>query len=321
MRVNVLTPSYAGPYIWGRDLVSALRQKGLFARHYYRLRGLALATIFHRSDIVHAGAVLLPFRLWKKPTVLTLHGDYVYEKYQGIHQIPIKFYHTAIKLADRITTPSLYLKEKLGLDNAIVVPNGVVIEAFKPRLHEDRETINVTTITGFDFPQKAVGPLKTLDFLRKASLSTDKKINYWVVGKGRYLDAVKKCAYGSPITTIFTGYVSQPSSVLRCSDIFLYYSRRDIFPIVLLEAMASGLPVITNEFGAAHEIITQHYDGYVAYDNEMYLDYLLKLIECPHLRQRIGQSARKTVESKFDQSKVSDRFIKIYLSLGACYDV
>jgi len=113
----------------------------------------------------------------------------------------------------------------------------------------------------------------------------------------------------------FTGFLTDPKQVLAQSDVFLYYSHHDNFPIVILEAMACGLPAITNNIGAVCEIIENEKDGYIAITDGAYLEYLLNLLSEAGLRIKIGENARKTIESKFDWAKIADEYIKIYKAL------
>ena len=54
------------------------------------------------------------------------------------------------------------------------------------------------------------------------------------------------------------------------NDLFLYYSVHDNFPIAILEAMALGLPVVTNDVGAVREMIRPGENGYITVSEEDY---------------------------------------------------
>jgi hypothetical protein len=131
VKVSLLTPIRAGgPFNWAKDLACALNQSGMQAKHIHSLPALVGLCFYQDADIVRT-TVPIPFKLWKRPVVLTVHGDYTVEK--NLWQ---RFYPKTIAQADAITTPSQYLKQKLGLENAIVIPNALFPEKFKLAEHQ-----------------------------------------------------------------------------------------------------------------------------------------------------------------------------------------
>lgn len=305
--VNILTGvRKGGPYNWGRDLAIMLNKRNIEAKHRHALKNLLFSPIYQDVDLIHTG-LPLSYRLWRKPVVLTIKGDYSIEKRKWRHLYPI-----AIKKADIVTTPSQFLKQRLNLDDAVVIPNAIFPERFRPAKHSEKNVINLVTITKFYFKDKAEGVLNILNILSEVKKSTDKEINYTIVGGGHYLEQIKEKTRGYNMKVKFTGFLDNPKEVLEASDIFVYYSIHDNFPNAILEAMASGLPVVTNNVGAVHEIIKSGKDGKVAECDNDYQEYLLNLVDDYKLRMKMGQNARKTVEEKFDWNKVIDDYISIY---------
>jgi len=307
MRVNILTPPrLGGPFYWARDLANSLNERGVKSKHIYQLRKLLLSPLYESADIVHT-TVPFPFKLWKKPTVLTILGDYTIER--NMWQ---RFYPKTIAEAKVITVPSQHLKQKLGLEKAAVIPNVVFPERFKPAQHRARDELNLVTVMNFYFPDKVKGLRNIIDILNKIQ---NPRIKYTIIGGGRYLDAIKHQIGGTKVDVSFTGFLPDPKPVLAASDIFLYYSYHDAFPIAILEAMASGLPIITNNVGAVSEIIDNGENGYIAQSDKNYLEHLLNLVADPELRSKVGLKARQTVEQKFDWHNIVDRYIQIYKKL------
>lgn len=306
MKINILTARSGGPFHWGKDLAEMLNSKDIVARHFHTLPGLAKSTLHQDADIVHT-TIPFPFKLWQKPLVLTIKGEYTIE-----HNMWQRFYPKTIAQANVITVPSHYLKQRLELQNATVIPNALFSERFKTVQHGDRDHFNLVSVTVFHFADKVAGIPKIIEVLSKIQ---NCRFTYTVVGGGQHLETVKKQASGTSLDIRFTGFLPDPRPSLAASDIFLYYSYHDNFPNVILEAMASGLPVITNNVGAVTEIIDNGENGYIAENDEVYLEYLLNLMDNPSLRQNIGLKARQTVEDKFDWTKIVDSYIKIYRAL------
>jgi glycosyltransferase involved in cell wall biosynthesis len=223
-----------------------------------------------------------------------------------------RFYPKTIAQASTITTPSQYLKQKLGLERAIVVPNALFLERFKQVEHREKEVLNLVTVTNFHFLDKAKGLINVAKVLQQVQ---NRKIKYTVIGDGIYLKQVKEEITKHRVSVEFTGFLTDPKQTLAQSDIFLYYSYHDNLPIVILEAMACGLPVITNDVGAVSEIIENEKNGYIAATDEAYHEYLLNLVRDAELRTKIGENARKAIEAKFEWAKIVDEYIKIYKTL------
>jgi glycosyltransferase involved in cell wall biosynthesis len=309
--VNVLTPiRKGGPYGWGRSLVERLNASGMHsARHLHEPAEVLSAPVRQDADIVHT-ALPLSVRLWKKPVVLTVHGDYTVE-----NDLWKRLYPAAVRRADAVTTPSRFLKERLGLDSADVIPNAIFPEQFLvPRRH-DNGTINLVTVTKFYFEDKAQGVLDLLRIIDRAKKCYDGKLKLTVVGGGKYLEPVSKKAAAFDVPTRFTGFLDNPSRELRQADIFVYYSTHDNFPITLLEAMASGLPVLTNDVGAVREIITGGSEGYISETDEEYAANLHRLLGDAGLRQAMSRRARKKVEEQFNWHTIAAKYITLYDSL------
>jgi glycosyltransferase involved in cell wall biosynthesis len=310
MKINILTPVRAGgPYNWGCSLVSQLNRKGLPAEHVHKLPDLLASPFYQSADVVHA-AVPLTHVCWRKPVVISVRGD------QRTENIVWRLlYPMALAKADVITTVSYFMKERLGLQDAIVIPNAIFPEQFRVVKHDGKDIINLATITKFYFKDKARGILDILEILGSLPEEVRKHINYSVVGGGPYLKEVMAEAKRYDVNVQFTGTLPSPRKVLEGSDIFIYYSHQDDLPNVILEAMACGLPVVTNNVGAVGEIIENEKEGFIAANHGSYTEYLIHLIKDSGLRARVGENARKAVEARFNWETVIDKYIDIYQKL------
>jgi colanic acid/amylovoran biosynthesis glycosyltransferase len=76
----------------------------------------------------------------------------------------------------------------------------------------------------------------------------------------------------------------------------------DIIPNAILEAMASGLPVVATDMTAMSELVADGESGFLVppRDAESLATRLAELIESPYLRARMGSYGRRRAEEKFD---------------------
>jgi glycosyltransferase involved in cell wall biosynthesis len=310
MRVDIVTTVHpGGPYSVGKQLAEILPARGVHSIWTHELSRVLLSSFYPTADITHSMDVpMFPIlKALKGPLLFTIHGDYRNENTPWR-----RFYPWAIQRADAITTASLYLKDKLGLAKATVIPNAVFPERFQVVTHRDKEIINLVTTSNLGFLEKARGILDILQILHALG---DSRVRYKVVGDGFYLRQIKQEAAKYAVKVEFTGFLPDPRQALGASDIFLYYSHLDNFPIVILEAMASGLPVVTSDVGATSEMIHNGVDGYVAETRDSYLDALRSLLNDPELRQKIGRNARSSVERRFNWQTLVDDYVALYQKL------
>lgn len=313
IKLNVLTPVHkGGPCGWGHELVRMINGRyssDISAHQTYSYDRLLLTPIYQSDDIIHT-AVPLTYRLYRKPVVLTVKGDYTIES-------PLwrRLYPASARMADVITTPSLYLKRRLGLDSAIVIPNAIDSTKYAQVSHVDKDTVNLLTVTKFLFQDKAESVLELVKIFDEVRRSSDRKMRYTIVGGGPYLDAVKKKAMDISPDVTFAGFSNDVQSIMASSDAFIYYSSHDNFPNVILEAMASGLPVMTNDVGAVGEIIDDKISGYIA-ENGGYVDRLKAIVGDAALRAKLGAAGRRAVEEKFEWSRVVGQYVAIYRDIA-----
>ncbi|HEY8775576.1 MAG TPA: glycosyltransferase [Gaiellaceae bacterium] len=93
----------------------------------------------------------------------------------------------------------------------------------------------------------------------------------------------------------FTGQLADPSPYLRAMDVFVSTSVRDSFGLVLLEAMAAGLPIVASDSGGPSEVIESGRSGIlVAGPTEELLAAAIEaLLVDPELRSRLGEAGRE----------------------------
>lgn len=87
------------------------------------------------------------------------------------------------------------------------------------------------------------------------------------------------------------GFTDDPVSKLKDSDIFIFPSKYEGFPLALTEAMSSGLPVLgLSNCSGVNELIDHSLNGFLAIDNDELAVYLERLIQNSELRSVMGKS-------------------------------
>jgi glycosyltransferase involved in cell wall biosynthesis len=97
-------------------------------------------------------------------------------------------------------------------------------------------------------------------------------------------------------------------------DLFLLSSRREGICNSLLEAMAMGLPVVTTDAGGTRELVLDGQTGYILSREDAHglARAIIKLINDPSLRQRMGRASLERVEDEFSFSRRLQRIEALY---------
>ncbi len=150
-------------------------------------------------------------------------------------------------------------------------------------------------------------PLLSEVFKALAGEGTDAHL--LVVGDGPYLPEMKADLADFPVT--FTGYKSGEdlAAIYASSDVFVFPSTTDTFGNVVLEAQASGLPVIVTDMGGPQENLAPGRTGFVVRgdDPQAFLAAVRKLTADPDRLAEMGREARvymetRSFEKAFDQT-------------------
>jgi UDP-glucose:(heptosyl)LPS alpha-1,3-glucosyltransferase len=156
-----------------------------------------------------------------------------------------------------------------------VVYNGVDIEHFHPRNRQHREAVRMRHEIGredlvFLFVSNNFR-MKGLDFLIKALAKVRQGRHFpfklLVLGRdrqGSYLRLAKE--FGISEDVVFAGSTHEPEKYYGASDLLIHPTFYDACSLTVLEALASGLPVITTHSNGAGGIITQGQEGFVIPD-------------------------------------------------------
>jgi UDP-glucose:(heptosyl)LPS alpha-1,3-glucosyltransferase len=159
-------------------------------------------------------------------------------------------------------------------DRITVAYNGVDVEHFHPRNRTYREEIRgrhgigdelVILFVSNNFRMKGLGFLmKALAHIRKENSSPLKLL---VLGRDRqnsYLRLARKMGISDEV--IFAGSTNEPEKYYGASDLLVHPTFYDACSLTVLEALASGLPVITTYSNGASGIMTQGQEGFVISD-------------------------------------------------------
>ncbi|MGI9616402.1 MAG: glycosyltransferase family 4 protein [Acidimicrobiales bacterium] len=119
----------------------------------------------------------------------------------------------------------------------------------------------------------------------------------------------------------FVGYRSQAEVAdhLAETDVFVLPSFAEGVPVTLMEAMASGVPVVATRVGGVAELVDDGTNGSLveAGDAVSLADAILALLNDPSTRNRFGEAGRATVVSDFSNKTEAARLRELFASVGS----
>jgi len=206
-----------------------------------------------------------------------------------------------------------------------VIHNGVDIRKFHPIADKRKAKLDL----GFnpdDIAIVSVGRLyarKGLFTLIESMPAITKRFpnaKFIVSGKGQSDEMKKLLAHAEKVgvksNIIFTGYYPDKKlpKLYQAADIFAFSTFYEHHPFAVLEALATGLPVVTTTVGGIPETIESGKNGFLVepFNTRQFSDRILYLLEHPAEAAEMGVKARKTVVEQLDWRIVVKEAMKVY---------
>jgi glycosyltransferase involved in cell wall biosynthesis len=261
---------------------------------------------------VHTSWLRSPVHPWQ------LRKDF-YGAYQWLFSTLNAYWEKiAFQKAKIIVAVSEKVKQEL-LDISIppykvkVIFNGVDLKEFSPGIR-DRQKLGLPEgVTLALFVGDILTSRKNLDSILKALVNVP-ELHLAVAGKVEGSPFPQLAiALGLTERVHFLGFRSDVSEIMKATDFFVFPSRYEACTLVLLEAIASGLPVITASTAGGAEAITPDC-GIVLSDSEdtqALAEALTKLTSNQNLRIQMGYAARKVAE-QHSWTTIAQRYLKIF---------
>jgi glycosyltransferase involved in cell wall biosynthesis len=138
-----------------------------------------------------------------------------------------------------------------------------------------------------------------------------------IVGTGPELDRLRAeaKALGIGDETVFAGSTTRVATFYSLADVFILPSHSEGSPNVLLEAMASGVPVIATAAGGVPEIVQPGLNGLLVPPREppAMTDAISKLLASPGLRASLSAQAREWVAGHHSREEHIAWTLELYL--------
>ena len=224
---------------------------------------------------------------------------------------------------------------KVRVDNIVVVPNGVDTAFFGPDI-EAKETARKRYGLEGNLTVLFVGRLAKIKGVESLVGAAEAIVNrfgykdtlFVLAGSYTYAGVDEPVNIEEVLTyirqhqldknIILTGPLplEELRSLYAACDIFVLPSLAEGDPLVTLEAMASGKPVIGTRVGGIPNQIRDGWNGFLIEpgDEQQLAERIVYLLDNPEERERMALNSRRCAEEEFDWKKVAEKVLLVYQS-------
>jgi len=316
---------------------SLLRQGIMFAKILWALREMDL--LFAQDPVVVGFSSFLASKALSKPIILRFVGSISWETAFRFRETS-KFFEEFLKSQDgrlytrvllklekfilsnvnKIVTPSFYLKDvlvkhyDLNPQKIVVIPNAIDLqsEELSPKMrYGDPMIVTVGRLVPWKGIQEIIEVLPYL--IRKYT-----NLVFLIVGDGPERDNLKKKVgtLGLRRHVVFLGALPREEvfHILKSADVFILNSRYEGLPHVVIEAMASKVPVVASNIKPNRELIENNVNGLLIDigSKEQLVNAIMSLLENQNMRRRISDEAYRTVENHFTWEKTLGNLERVF---------
>ena len=281
-----------------------------------------------KPDIIHAhrykenvlASMIQPF-CGMPILISTQHGrietegksSYVQRLKRTVSYACLNWRFNSIVAVSNDTRNFLLMQQKVNEKHIKCIPNGINFNHYsstKKNIHTGNIRIGSA---GRLFPVKNY--LQMVDIAKQVCEYRD-NVEFLLAGDGPEEDAIKDRIICCGIEKHFKllGHLNDMKTFYKDIDIYVNMSLHEGSPMTILEAMASGKPVLAFHQAGLKEIITNGFDGYTVPEKDinLYVSKIIQLIDDPEMIVKMGKDARKKIENKYDSKQMTRKYISLY---------
>lgn len=316
-RVKVNFPKDAAPSLSGMPGMGRYRRLAGYMKKFH----LVLSYNWGAMDGVMAHTLFT--RSLNLPPLIHHEYGFSHDEIDGLKKRRNWFRTIALQRTNAIVVPSKTLELVAQnawhqpVDKICHFPNGIDTAHFNrrpqrgafPGFQKRDGEIVVGTIAG-------LRPVKNLQRLVRAVAAAGPNIRLAIAGEGSDRDNIMAEAARLGITdrVMMPGFLRDPARYIRLFDIFALSSDSEQYPISLVEAMTSALPIVATDVGDVRNIVSRENRPFVvARKDEDALSGAIKdLAGNAPLRETLGAANRLVACSQYDEETMFARYRQLY---------
>ena len=222
-------------------------------------------------------------------------------------------------VADGLIEQDIFERDKI-----VLIHNGIDLDRFAKTREDDaaeRQKAGARLCVGMI---GELAPIKGQEnFLRAAAIVSSRRddVDFIIAGEDKSRTGENRRLLERMIDELdlrqrvrIDGWADDVVELLRTLDVFVSASRSESFGIAMVEAMASGVPVVATMTGGAQEIIDADKTGLLVPigDAEGLAEAICELLDDPKRRERLAADARRMVSERFSLDRMVARTEQVY---------
>lgn len=204
---------------------------------------------------------------------------------------------------------------KINGCSSVLLHNAIDTSLFSAPIKNEKSNFSLLSIGSF-VPKK--GQKFLIDVAKRLRDKTDKSVKLILLGDGPMRADLEAYARKLSVKDIieFKGKVDKPEDFLKASNFYIHGAKEEPFGLVLVEAMAAGVPVLTTDGGGNRDLIKHKESGYIYFkrDPDLMVEDLLSLMENQELYSKIASKGQE-FSNNFDIKIYCEKLIDIYSTL------
>ncbi len=187
------------------------------------------------------------------------------------------------------------------------------------RKYDINPQIEILTVTNLRFIEKAKGVIWIIEQLAQTARNMAVPIHFQVLGSGLHLSDIKDYLElldkSEFLTVTLAGFITELDDYYSNADIFIYHSKHDATPNVILESKRFSLPLLANKCEEFSNIVEHDVSGLLYRDAEDFQMLLKQLIMKKELRRKIGKGALREHKLKFSIEAIKEKIESTLMSI------
>jgi glycosyltransferase involved in cell wall biosynthesis len=230
-----------------------------------------------------------------------------------------------------------YKKAGLPKEKLIQIPQGVDVNQYYPlcskyRKNEIRKKLMCYGNSKIAVFVGAIIKRKGVDLLIEAWRSVERKIKnstLLLIGPdtfhgddpeinrlNKFSNEMKQIVTKSNLNIKFIGRTDRVAIYLKAADLFVLPSELEGMPNAVIEAMATGIPVIITEMkGVAYDLIESGIEGFIVNDSKELANKIIYLFENEDISIEMGKRGREKILKNFNLEVICKKYLTLYNSL------
>jgi glycosyltransferase involved in cell wall biosynthesis len=275
-----------------------------------------------------SGLAVLAGHLARRPTLLRVATQNDVREFADAQHWKSRLLFRLLRSAAGVIAPSRAIQDELlragfSPDRIFLMPNAVDVDRFRPATAferaEAKRSLGIAADTHVVGTVARLIPRKGIDVLLRAFSvvrHTHRNTHLLVIGSGplqQELHDLSRDLALSPSVS-WLGSQAEPDTGLRAMDVFAFPSRLEGSPNAVLEAMASGLPIVATAIGGVVDLLEEQDTGVLVRsdDADALAAALVRVLGDSKLRRDLSGRARRRAVERFSLSVHIARLIDLY---------